>query len=42
MADNPFFTESPLPSNTLRSTGSTDADYAPAFERGMADQLKET
>jgi peptidyl-dipeptidase Dcp len=40
-ATNPFFTESPLPLHFPQFDQITDADYAPAFDRGMADQLKE-
>jgi peptidyl-dipeptidase Dcp len=40
-ADNPFFTASPLPLHFPQFDQITDADYAPAFDRGMADQLKE-
>ncbi|MBS0382022.1 MAG: dipeptidyl carboxypeptidase II, partial [Proteobacteria bacterium] len=38
---NPFFTESPLALHFPQFDQITDADYAPAFDRGMADQLKE-
>jgi peptidyl-dipeptidase Dcp len=41
MADNPFFTESPLPYHYPAFDRITEADYEPAFERGMADQLRE-
>jgi peptidyl-dipeptidase Dcp len=41
MADNPFYTASPLPFHYPPFDRITDADYRPAFERGMADQLKE-
>jgi peptidyl-dipeptidase Dcp len=41
MADNPFFTESPLPYHYPPFDRITEADYEPAFERGMADQLRE-
>jgi peptidyl-dipeptidase Dcp len=41
MPDNPFFTESTLPFHFPRFDQIKDSDYAPAFERGMADQLKE-
>jgi peptidyl-dipeptidase Dcp len=42
MPDNPFFTESPLPFHFPPFDRIKDSDYAPAFERGMADQLRET
>jgi peptidyl-dipeptidase Dcp len=42
MPENPFFTESTLPFHYPRFDQIKDSDYAPAFERGMADQLKET
>ncbi|HEU4857645.1 MAG TPA: M3 family metallopeptidase, partial [Rhodanobacteraceae bacterium] len=38
---NPFFAESPLPLHFPQFDKITDADYAPAFDRGMADQLAE-
>jgi peptidyl-dipeptidase Dcp len=41
MADNPFFTESPLPFHLPPFDRIRDSDYVPAFERGMSDQLKE-
>jgi peptidyl-dipeptidase Dcp len=41
MADNPFFTESPLPYHYPPFDRIIEADYEPAFERGMADQLRE-
>ena len=41
MADNPFFTESPLPYQHPPFDRIDDAHYAPAFERGMADQIAE-
>ena len=41
MPDNPFFTESPLPFHYPPFDRITDATYRPAFERGMADDLKE-
>jgi peptidyl-dipeptidase Dcp len=41
MPDNPFFTESTLPFHFPRFDLIKDSDYAPAFERGMADELKE-
>ena len=41
MTDNPFFTESPLPFHLPPFDRIKDSDYLPAFERGMADQLKE-
>ena len=40
-APNPFFTESPLPLHFPRFDKITDADFAPGFDRGMADQRKE-
>jgi len=42
MPDNPFFTESPLAFHFPPFDRIKDSDYAPAFERGMADLLKET
>ncbi len=39
--ENPLFTESTLPFHYPRFDLIKDSDYAPAFERGMADQLKE-
>ncbi len=41
MADNPFFAESPLPHQHPPFDRIDDAHYAPAFERGMADQIAE-
>ena len=41
MPDNPFFTESPLPFHYPPFDQINDSVYRPAFERGMADQLKE-
>jgi peptidyl-dipeptidase Dcp len=41
MPDNPFFTESALPFHYPPFDRIRDSDYAPAFERGMSDQLKE-
>ncbi len=41
MADNPFFTESPLPYQLPPFDRVDDAHYRPAFERGMADQIAE-
>ncbi len=41
MADNPFFAESPLPYQHPPFDRIDDAHYAPAFERGMADQIAE-
>lgn len=41
MSDNPFFAESTLPFHYPPFDRIKDSDYAPAFERGMADQLKE-
>ena len=38
---NPFFTESPLPLHFPQFDKIKDSDYAPAFDRGMADHLKE-
>ena len=40
-APNPFFTESPLPLHFPRFDKITDADFAPGFDRGMADQRQE-
>jgi peptidyl-dipeptidase Dcp len=42
MTDNPFFTESTLPFHYPPFDRIKDSDYAPAFERGMAEQLSET
>jgi peptidyl-dipeptidase Dcp len=41
MNDNPFFSVSPLPFHLPPFDRIGDADYAPAFERGMADHMKE-
>ncbi len=41
MPENPFFTQSPLPFHYPRFDLIKDSDYTPAFERGMADQLRE-
>jgi peptidyl-dipeptidase Dcp len=41
MPDNPFFSESTLPFHLPPFDRIKDSDYTPAFERGMADQLKE-
>jgi peptidyl-dipeptidase Dcp len=38
---NPFFAESPLPLNYPQFDRISDSDFAPAFERGMAEQLGE-
>ncbi len=38
---NPFFAESPLPLHYPAFDRIKDADFAPGFDRGMADQLKE-
>jgi peptidyl-dipeptidase Dcp len=38
---NPFFVESPLPLHYPQFDRIKDADFAPAFDRGMADNLKE-
>jgi peptidyl-dipeptidase Dcp len=38
---NPFFAESPLPLHFPQFDQIKDSDYAPAFDRGMADQLQE-
>jgi peptidyl-dipeptidase Dcp len=40
-AANPFFADSPLPLHYPQFDKITDADFGPAFDRGMADQLKE-
>ena len=40
-AANPFFTASTLPYQAPRFDLIKDSDYAPAFERGMADHLRE-
>jgi peptidyl-dipeptidase Dcp len=41
MSDNPFFTESALPFHYPPFDRIRDEDYVPAFQKGMADQLKE-
>ena len=41
MSENPFFSESTLAFNMPPFDRITDADYVPAFERGMAEQLRE-
>jgi peptidyl-dipeptidase Dcp len=38
---NPFFAESPLPLKYPQFDKIQDSDFGPAFDRGMADQLKE-
>ncbi|HVR81000.1 MAG TPA: dipeptidyl carboxypeptidase II, partial [Luteimonas sp.] len=38
---NPFFGESPLPLHYPQFDKIKDSDFAPAFDRGMAEQLKE-
>jgi peptidyl-dipeptidase Dcp len=38
---NPFFSESPLPLHYPPFDKIGDADFAPGFDRGMAEQLKE-
>ncbi len=38
---NPFFVESPLPLRYPQFDKIKDSDFAPGFDRGMADQLKE-
>ncbi|MEE7567303.1 M3 family metallopeptidase, partial [Xanthomonas sp. Kuri4-3] len=38
---NPFFAESPLPLHYPQFDKIRDADFAPAFDAGMAEQLKE-
>jgi len=38
---NPFFAQSPLPLHYPQFDRITDADFAPAFDAGMAAQLKE-
>jgi peptidyl-dipeptidase Dcp len=40
-APNPFFEESPLPLHYPPFDKLHDADYVPAFDRGMAEQLKD-
>src|SRR5690606_913394 len=39
--DNPFFHESPLPLHYPQFDKIQDSDFAPAFDRGMADELAE-
>ena len=41
MTENPFFTESALPYRLPPFDRIEDAHYAPAFERGMAEQIAE-
>jgi len=38
---NPFFVESPLPLHYPQFDKIKDSDFAPAFDRGMADNLRE-
>ncbi len=38
---NPFFAESPLPLHYPQFDRIKDSDFAPAFDAGMAQQLKE-
>jgi peptidyl-dipeptidase Dcp len=38
---NPFFAESPLPLHYPQFDKIKDSDFAPAFDRGMAEQMKE-
>jgi peptidyl-dipeptidase Dcp len=40
-ASNPFFADSPLPLHYPQFDKIKDSDFAPAFDRGMAEQLKE-
>lgn len=40
-ASNPFFTESPLPLHYPQFDKIKDSHFAPAFDAGMAEQLKE-
>jgi peptidyl-dipeptidase Dcp len=40
-ASNPFFTESPLPLHYPRFDQIQDSHFGPAFDRGMAEHLKE-
>ncbi|HSR64878.1 MAG TPA: dipeptidyl carboxypeptidase II, partial [Xanthomonadaceae bacterium] len=40
-AANPFFQDSPLPLHYPQFDRIKDSDFAPAFDRGMAEQLKE-
>ena len=39
--ENPFFQQSPLPLHYPQFDRIQDADFAPAFDRGMADELAE-
>ncbi|TAK39840.1 MAG: M3 family peptidase [Lysobacteraceae bacterium] len=39
--DNPFFQDSPLPLHYPQFDRIQDADFAPAFDRGMAEELAE-
>ncbi|MGN6113207.1 MAG: M3 family metallopeptidase [Luteimonas sp.] len=41
MQANPFFAESPLPLHYPQFDRIQDSDFAPAFDRGMADELAE-
>jgi peptidyl-dipeptidase Dcp len=41
MQANPFFAESPLPLHYPQFDKIRDSDFAPAFDRGMADELAE-
>ncbi|RCS28870.1 M3 family peptidase [Rhodanobacter denitrificans] len=41
VAGNPFFGESPLPLHYPQFDKIRDSDFAPAFDRGMAEHLKE-
>jgi peptidyl-dipeptidase Dcp len=41
MSDNPLLSESALPYHMPPFDRIKDADYAPAYEKGMADELKE-
>ncbi|WP_213602554.1 M3 family metallopeptidase [Pseudoxanthomonas japonensis] len=41
LAANPFFAESPLPLHYPQFDKIKDSDFAPAFDAGMAEQLKE-
>ncbi|HMB43412.1 MAG TPA: M3 family metallopeptidase [Luteimonas sp.] len=40
-SSNPFFADSPLPLHYPQFDKIKDSDFAPAFDRGMAEQLKE-
>ena len=40
-AGNPFFSESPLPLHYPQFDNIRDSDFAPAFDRGMAEHLEE-